>query len=91
MTLSEEQSEVVRHILEVHRPAHTVVQVCTVSAGMRVGRGLHTGLTSIIGATGEFVPLQLGSTALGRNAVVGRPQAGTYLGASRLGRDGRVG
>jgi phage tail-like protein len=89
--LSTEQLQVVEHILDVHRPAHTLVQVCTVAAGMRVGRGLHAGLTSIIGRTGAFEILQVGGTSIGRNAVVGRPVAGTHLGASRLGRDGRVG
>jgi phage tail-like protein len=89
--LTPEQMEVVLRILEVHRPAHTLVEVCTVGAGMRVGRGLHVELTSWIGPTGGFRPLQLDATVLGRDAVVGRPAPGTSPGLGRLGEDTRVG
>jgi phage tail-like protein len=89
--LSTEQIDVVNHILELHRPAHTLVEVCTVGAGMRVGRGLHVELTSVIGRTGGFSSLQLGGSLLGREAIVGRPEPGTRLGGSRLGGDSRVG
>lgn len=89
--LSAEQIEVVNHILELHRPAHTLVDVCTVGAGMRVGRGLHVELTSIIGRTSGFTSLQLGNSLLGRDVIVGRPEPGTRLGGSFLGGDSRVG
>lgn len=89
--LSSEQLEVVKQILELHRPAHTLVEVCTVAAGMRVGRGLHVQLTSIIGRSGGFGQLQLGGATLGRGAILGRPEAGTVIGGSRLGEDSRVG
>jgi phage tail-like protein len=90
-SLTSEQHDVVRQILELHRPAHTLVEVCTVGAGMRVGRGLHVELTSIIGRSGGFSQLQLGSATLGRGSILGRPDAGTVLGGSRLGEDTRVG
>jgi phage tail-like protein len=80
-----------RHVLEVHRPAHTIVDVCTAGTGMRVGRGLHVALTSVIGRTGGFAPLQLGEAVLGREAIVGRPEAGTVPGSGRVGHDTRVG
>lgn len=89
--LDAEQLDVVRHILDVHRPAHTMFDVCTVGTGMRVGLGLHLGLASVIGPTGAFATLQLGNSSIGRGVVVGRPQMGTVLGASRLGGDSRVG
>jgi phage tail-like protein len=89
-SLTEEQLAVVRDILDVHRPAHTLVDVCTVGAGMRAGRGLHVALSSIVGPTGGFGTIQLGAGALGRNAVVGRPSGGTTVEASRLGADARV-
>jgi phage tail-like protein len=89
--LSQEQFEVVGHILEVHRPAHTMFDVCTASGGMRVGSGLHVGLTAIIGESGGFDQLQLGTTTIGRTAVLGRAQAGFVPAASRLGLDSRVG
>lgn len=89
--LGVEQMEVVRHILAMHRPAHTLVDICTVGAGMRVGRGLHVALTSIVGRTGGFASLQLGNSLLGRDAIIGRPEPGTRLGSSMLGGDSHVG
>lgn len=89
--LSAEQLDVVRHILEVHRPAHTLFDVCTLDAGVRVGRGLNVGLTSIIGRGAGFTPLQLGGVRVGRDAIIGRPEQGTHIGGSRLGTDSRVG
>jgi phage tail-like protein len=82
MSLEAEQLDVVRHILEVHRPAHTLVEVCTVDAGMRVGRGLHLELSSIVGPTGGFGTAQLGRVALGRGAIVGRPPAAGAVGGT---------
>ncbi len=90
-SLTSEQLDVVKQILDLHRPAHTLVDVCTVGAGMRVGRGLHVELTSIIGRNGGFSQLQLGNAMLGRGAILGRPDAGTVIGGSRLGEDSRVG
>jgi hypothetical protein len=83
--LDTEQLEVVHHIIDVHRPAHAIFRVCTVDAGMRVGRGLHIELSSVIGASGGFATIQLGTAALGRGSIVGRPEDGMVLGASRLG------
>ena len=88
--LTEEQLDVVHRILEVHRPAHTIFDVCTVGAGMRAGRGLHIGVSSIVGPTGGFSTLELGTGALGRGAIIGRPGGGTTPGASRLGTTARI-
>jgi phage tail-like protein len=90
-SLSSEQLDVVNQILDLHRPAHTLVEVCTVAAGMRVGRGLHVQLTSIIGRSGGFSQLQLGGATLGRGSILGRPEPGTVIGGSRLGGDSRIG
>ncbi len=89
--LNAEQKEVVSWLLELHRPAHTLVQLCTVEAGMRVGRGLHVELTSIIGRGNGFTQWQLGSGLLGRGMILGKPEAGTTIGGSEIGRDSRVG
>lgn len=89
-SLTEEQLDVVRQILEVHRPAHTIFDVCTVGAGMRVGRGLHVGISSVVGPTGGFSTLQLGNGALGRGAILGRPSGGISVDGSRVGTTARV-
>jgi phage tail-like protein len=90
--LTEEQIDVVTHILDIHRPAHTVFDLCTVGAGMRVGRGLIVEVSSIVGPTGAFSKFQLGNTAvLGRGAILGRPGEGGSIGKSRLGTNTRVG
>jgi phage tail-like protein len=90
-TLTQDQLSMVNDLLSVHRPAHTLVDVCTLGAGMRVGRGLLVGLTSIIGPTGGFSKLQIGGSLLGKGTVLGMAAAGTKTGASRLGRDSQVG
>ncbi|HKP76278.1 MAG TPA: phage tail protein, partial [Longimicrobiaceae bacterium] len=89
--LTDEQLQVVNDILEMHRPAHTLVQLCTVGAGMRVGRGLHLAISTTVGRTGGFSTIQLGAAALGRGSIVGRPELAVFPEASRLGRDSRVG
>jgi len=90
-SLSAEQLQVVRLILDTHRPAHTLYDLCTVDAGMRIGLGLHLGLTSIIGNPSGFGQLQVGAYLLGRSDTLGQARAGTVIGSSRLGDDSRVG
>jgi phage tail-like protein len=89
--LSAEQLDVVDDILAVHRPAHTVFDVCSVGAGMRVGRGLLLEISSVIGPTGAFSTLQLGRATLGRGAIVGRPAPGLRVASGTLGQDTLVG
>ena len=90
-SLTREQQEVIAHILEVHRPVHTICELCTVDAGMRVGIGLYTEVTSVVGRGAGFGELQIGGALLGRGNVLGRPGPGTRVGGSRLGGDARVG
>ena len=82
---SVEQLSVVQRILDVHRPAHTVVDVCTAGSGIRVGHGLLVGISSIIGPTGGFDPVVLDDVVLGRASVLGRPGDGVSLGTFSLG------
>jgi phage tail-like protein len=89
--LTDEQLDVVKHIIRVHRPAHTVFDVCTAGVGMRVGRGLMLEISSVIGRTGGFSTFQTGASVLGRGAILGRPLEGSTLGNSRLGSHMRVG
>ncbi len=89
--LPPEGMDVVRHVLETQRPAHTIYELCTASSGMRVGYGLHVELLSVIGRTGGFETLRLDATRLGRGAVVGRPVPGARLGIDPLDQGLRLG
>ena len=89
--LSTEQDAVVRHVLDTERPAHTDYELCTVDAGMRVGTGLHLGLTSVVGPTGAFDPLIAGAAVAGRGTVLGGATSGLAVEAARLDRTARVG
>ncbi|MEI6668471.1 MAG: phage tail protein [Acidobacteriota bacterium] len=89
--LTEGQLDVVKTIIDVHRPAHTMFDVCTAGAGMRVGRGLMLEISSSVGPTGAFSTFQIGDSVLGRGAIVGRPPEGATVGSGRLGPNLRVG
>lgn len=91
VSLDSEQEAVVKHILEVHRPCHTVFDICTVDAGMKAGVSLYVQLTTIVGRTSGFGAIQVGDSLLGRTDIVGRPTHGTRAGSGRLGRDTRMG
>jgi hypothetical protein len=90
-SLDQEKLEVIKHILDLHRPCPTFYDICSVDAGMKAGIGLYLGLTSMVGRTSGFGQLQAGGSLLGRQDIVGRPTAGTSPGSSRLGGDSRVG
>jgi phage tail-like protein len=90
-SLTLEQSEVVARILDLHRPAHTLVEVCALESGMRVGQGLRVALTSIIGRSGGFDQWRLGDSPLGRGAILGVRAPGASIGGTRLGQNSRVG
>lgn len=77
--LSDEQRAAIGDMLDVHRPAHTLFELCTVGSGMRVGYGLHVGLLSLVGRTGGWEQLRLGGL-LGRDAILGAPQSGMRVG-----------
>jgi len=58
---------------------------------MRVGRGVHVGLSSIVGPTGAFETAVLDRTLLGRGGILGGPTTGIAVEAGRLGATTRVG
>jgi phage tail-like protein len=90
-SLSGEEDAAVRRIIDTERPAHTIFDLCTVDAGMRVGRGLHLGISSIVGPSGGFEFAIAGSTLLGRRSVLGPPPSGIAVEAARIGASTRVG
>ena len=83
--LGAEEESAVRHVLDTERPAHTAYDLCTVDAGMRVGRGMHLGLSTIVGPTGAFETAVTGRSLLGRGAVLGGPSTGTAVESARVG------
>ena len=83
----------VRHLLEVHRPAHTLFSLCALGQGARVGRGLQIGLSTLIGPANGFAQLQLGAATLGRSQMLGRASTahqGIRPGQAALGRTSRI-
>ena len=83
----------VRHLLELHRPAHTLFSLCALGQGARVGRGLQIGLSTVVGPASGFAPLQLGAATLGHGQVLGRAlsaHAGIRPGQAALGRTSRI-
>jgi phage tail-like protein len=89
--LAAEERDVLVHVLDEHRPAHTLFELCTVDAGLRPGVGLYLGLSSIVGRSAGFRPIEIGASSLGTDRILGRPSAGTRPGGSRAGRDSQVG
>ncbi len=81
--LGSEEESAIRHMLDTERPAHTAYELCTVDAGMRIGDGLHLGLSSIVGPTGAFEPAVTDRTLLGRRSVLGGRATGVAVEANR--------
>lgn len=88
--LDDEEEQAARHLLELHRPAHTLIDLCTVGAGMRVGTGLHVELSSIVGPSSGFRRAVVGAVRVGGGAIIGRPGEGIRPGGSKVGVDSRV-
>ncbi|MEW2416037.1 phage tail protein [Streptomyces sp. NPDC046866] len=85
------QLDVVRAVVEAHKPAHTRVDICPLGAGMRIGRALHLGLTSVVGPGAAWAPAVVGRTAVGTDGIVGVPAAGSRVGESTIAGAVRVG
>jgi phage tail-like protein len=89
--LGAEEEAAIRHILDTERPAHTTYDLCTVDAGMRVGDGLHLGLSTIVGPTGALDAAITDLALIGRGAVLGGPTTGVAVEAGRVGTTTRIG
>ena len=89
-TLDPDQRDVVSSIIEAHKPAHTICEVCEARSGMRVGSRLHVELTSYVGPGAGWAPAVVGKGAAGRGRrgrhAVGRLAAGRDPGGSGAGR-----
>ncbi|MBK5224421.1 MAG: hypothetical protein JJE52_16420 [Acidimicrobiia bacterium] len=89
--LDDEQDAAVRHILATERPAHTIYDLCALDAGMRVGRGLHVGMSSIVGPTGAMVSAIAGQLRVSQGGIIGGTATGIAVEAARVGATTRVG
>jgi phage tail-like protein len=90
-SLGSDEEAAIRHVLDTERPAHTTFEMCTVDAGMRAGRGLHLGISSIVGPTGAFEHAIVDRSLLGRRSILGPPSGGIAVEAARVGTTARVG
>lgn len=90
-TLDSEQRSVLHSIVEAHKPAHTVCEVCELGSGMRVGARLHVELTSFVGPGATWAPAVVGNVRLGEDGVLGTPSVGSRLGESSIAGRVRVG
>jgi phage tail-like protein len=84
--LDTERRAVVAGIVDVHKPAHTLVDVCELGPGMRVGSRLRLRLTSFVGPGAGWAPAVVGRVRVDGDGVLGRPAVG-----SRLREDAVVG
>jgi hypothetical protein len=70
--LDEEQLRCLRRLVETHKPAHTMFELCAMHSGTRVGVGLHAGLGAAIGKGSGFAPVVVSDVVLGKGYLVGR-------------------
>jgi phage tail-like protein len=84
--LDNEQRDVVDSLLETYKPAHTLAEICELGPGMRVGRHLHVGLTSVVGPGSGWAETVVGQVLVGADAVVGLPAVGSRAGSAVAGR-----
>jgi phage tail-like protein len=78
--LTGEQRSVVQAILDGHKPAHTLVEICELGAGMRIGERLRLELTSYVGPGSGWAPAVVGQVLIGGDGVVGLPAVGSRVG-----------
>jgi hypothetical protein len=89
--LTAEQRVVVDGLIDVHRPAHTIGEVCELGRGMRVGQRLRLSLTSFVGPGSSWKPAVVGQTTVGGDGIVGIPAVGSRLGETTVTGTLRVG
>jgi phage tail-like protein len=89
--LTREQRSVVQNILDAHRPAHTLADMCELGPGMRIGERLRLNLTSYVGPGADWGPAIVGQVLIGGDGVIGLPAVGSRLGDSSAVGQVRVG
>ena len=89
--LGTEERAVVQRILDLQRPAHTLVDVCELGDGMRIGERLRLDLTAYVGPGADGHPAVLGQVQVGADGVVGQAVTGSRLDESAAVGRVRVG
>ena len=89
--LGTEERAVVQRILDLQRPAHTLVDVCELGDGMRIGERLRLDLTAYVGPGADWHPAVLGQVQVGADGVVGQAVTGSRLDESAAVGRVRVG
>ena len=83
--------EVVQHIVETHKPAHTLAEICQFGSGMRLGASTRVGLSAFVGPGTGWGPAVVGRVNVGGDGIVGVPTTGSrvaetsYVGEVRIG------
>ena len=80
--LTAEQRDVVTTILDDHRPAHTLGEVCELGAGLRIGTQARVGLTTYVGPACRPALTILGTSTVGVDSMVGLPDVDTRIGVT---------
>jgi len=83
--LTDEQRAVVGDIVQRHKPAHTLADICELGDGLPVGR-LRIGLTAYVGPRARRPGAVLGQARLGHGGTVGTAACGGRVGESHVGR-----
>ena len=77
--LGPEARAVVDDVLDSQRPAHTLVEVCELGEGMRVGQTVRPGLTAYVGPSPRPRQAVVGLAGVGVDSVSGWSSAGARL------------
>ena len=64
-----EQRQAVAELVEAHRPAHVLVELCVADRGLRVGAGARVGLTTLVNRETGFGRLQVAGSVIAQQSV----------------------
>jgi phage tail-like protein len=90
-TLDREQRSVISDVIEDHKPAHTLMDICELGDGMRLGRSTRLELTTWVGQGTGWGPAVVGQFLAGGDGVIGTPALGSRVGIASVARGVRVG
>ncbi|HYN56443.1 MAG TPA: phage tail protein [Motilibacterales bacterium] len=89
--LTPEQRAVLTDLLDAHRPAHTLFELCELGEGMRIGRTVRLDLTAYVGPSATPDTVVVGRNGLGVDTTIAAPAVGGRLDATNRVGAVRVG